>query len=150
MTANFIDSKTQESFQNQTSSQVVETLASRHGMTADAMPTSTLVGRYYEMDHEWIGVNSFYRTTTEWNLMCSLAQKERYDIWVTGTTVHFHPTTAVDPNPYLVLWDETGPFSNAIEITAERAMSFAKDIVVSVRSWHSRNGKAYEAHSGES
>jgi len=142
MTANFIDTKTQQTYQNLTASQIVEKLAGEHGMTADVTPTTTLVGRYYEIDHERIGAGEFTRTTTEWNLMCSFAQKEGFDIWVTGTTVHFHPTVPEDPNPFVVLWDQGRFFSNAIEITVDRALTFAKDIIVVVQSWDSRTGKS--------
>lgn len=142
MTANFIDTKTQETYQNLTSSQIVEKLAAEHGMTADVTPTTTLVGRYYEMDHERIGSGAFTRTTTEWNLLCSFAQKEEFDIWVTGTTVHFHPVVPEDPNPFVVLWDKDRLFSNAIEITVDRALTFAKDIVVVVQSYDSKTGRS--------
>lgn len=148
-TAAFIDNKTQQSYQNMTSSQIVETLASSHGLEADVTPTTTPVGRYYEVDHERIGAGEFTRTTTEWNLICSLAAHEEYDVWVTGNTIHFHPKSARNQDPYLVVFDRATPYSNAVEITAERSLSFSKDITVVVKSFSSRQGRAYSAHSGQ-
>lgn len=138
----FIDAKTQRSFLNQTSSQVVQTLASEHGLIADVTPTPTLVGRYYEIDHERINGTSFQRTTTEWNLMVSLAQHEQYDLFVTGNVIHFHPKTPRDADPYLLIWDKANLYSNAIELTVQRSLTFAKDIIVVVRSWNSKTQKS--------
>ena len=143
LTAYFIDAKTQETFINQTSSQVVQTLAARHGLTADVTPTTTLVGRYYGDDHERISLNEFTHTTTEWNLLCSLAQHEQFDVYVTGTTIHFHPSTKQDSNPWVVQWDASLPSMNGVSLDLERSMSMAKDVVVVVRSWNGRQGKGF-------
>jgi prophage tail gpP-like protein len=59
MTAVLTDAKIQKTYQNLTSSQVVKELAASHGMSADVTPTTTLVGRYYEIDHEYIGLNAY-------------------------------------------------------------------------------------------
>jgi phage protein D len=90
LSAYLIASKVQETFQNQTSSQIAQTLAARHGLIADVTPTTTLVGRYYQIDHEQIGAGDFTRATTEWNLVFILAQYENFDVWVTGSTLN-HP-----------------------------------------------------------
>jgi len=142
LTSYFIDTKTQETYANKTSSQIVEILAEKHGLTADVTPTTTLAGRYYGDDHERMTLNEFSRTTTEWNLMCSLAQHEQFDIWVEGTTVHFHPTTPPDSNPWELVWMPDGwvgnqPWMNGVKLTMERSMVMAKDVVVVVRSWNS-------------
>lgn len=147
LTAYFIDNKTHETFINQTSSQVAETLAARHGMTADVVPTSTLVGRYYQIDHDRLSSNDFVRTTTEWNLLCNLAQHEDYDVWVTGTVLHFKPRTPLNQDPYIVVWDQQNIASNAINLTTQRSMNFAKDIVVVVRSWNSSQSNSITAFS---
>jgi hypothetical protein len=143
LTSRFIDNRTQETFLNKTSSQVVETLAARRGLTADVTSTSTLVGRYYVQDHDRISMGDFSRYTTEWNLLCSLAQHEQFDIWVTGTTVHFHPSTKPDDDPYLLVWDESQRRSNGISIKLDRSLTVAKDVVVAVRSWRSSEGRGF-------
>lgn len=145
-TATLIDNKTNYTFQNLTASQVVQQVGAQFGFDLDVTPTTTLVGRYYEMDHERIGAGEFTHTTTYWNLLCSFAAKEQYDIYVTGNTLHFNPTTPPDSDPYVVVWDQSGPYSNAIEITTERSLTYAKDVVVVVRSWDSKTGKAVIAY----
>ena len=149
----FIDAKTNEAFVNKTSSQVVQALAARHpGMTADVTPTTTLVGRYYGADHERLTFNTFTRTTTEWNLMCSLAQHEGFDIFVTGNTVHFHPSTPPNSTPWELVWSGGGwtgaaPWMSGVSLSTERSMTMAKDVVVVVRSWSSKQGRGFTKYS---
>lgn len=148
-----IDAKTQETFANQTSSQVATILAQRHGLTPDVAGTSTIVGRYYSADHDHIARNQFTRTTTEWNLLVQLAQHEGFDVWVTGTTLHFQPATPANADPYLIIrqTDANGvPFSNAINLTLERSLTLAKDVTVVVHSWRSREGRGFSKYSPSS
>ncbi len=155
LTAKFIDTKTNRTYLNQTSSQLVQQLAQKHRLTADVTPTTTLVGRYYGDDHEKLTLNQFSRTTTEWNLMCSLAQHEGFDIWVTGNTVHFHPSTPPNSNPWELIWQPPGwqgnaPWMNGVSLSAERAMTMAKDVVVVVRSWDSLQARGFTRYSPSS
>lgn len=142
LTARFIDAKTRQTFQNQTSSQVVQTLAGNHQMTADATTTDTPIGRYYSADHTRMTLNSMTETTNEWDLLTFLAEQEGFDVWVTGTTVHFHPTTQPNSDPYDVVISDNGQ-CNAVSITLERSLALAKDIVVAVRSWNSKQRKGF-------
>ena len=66
---------------------------------------------------------------------------------MTGTTVHFHPTTAPNSDPYDVIISDNGQ-CNAISITLERSLSLAKDIVVAVRSWNSKQRKGFTVFNG--
>lgn len=146
LTSRFIEAKTQETFRNQTSSQVATTLAGRHGLTADVVATNTLVGRYYVQDHDHLKHGEFTRTTTEWDLLTYLAGLEGYDVWVSGTTLHFKPATKPDATPWLVQWsvDEASvPVSNAIELSLVRNLTLASDLTVEVKSWNSRKGKGF-------
>ena len=146
LTSRFIEAKTQETFRNQTSSQVATTLAGRRGLTADVVATTTLVGRYYVQDHDHLKHNEFTHTTTEWDLLTYLAGLEGYDVWVSGTTLHFKPATKPDATPWLVQWsvDEASvPVSNAIELSLVRNLTLASDLVVEVKSWNSRKGKGF-------
>lgn len=150
LTAYFIDAKTHETFLNQTASQMAQTLAARHGMQADVTATSTLLGRYYDIDHDRVSAGDFVRTTTEWNLLCNAAQFEDFDVWVTGTTLHFHPRSSLNTDPYVVVWDQSNITSNTIALTVRRSMNFAKDIVVVVRSWNSAQSKSISAYAPSS
>ncbi len=150
LSAYFIDTQTQNAYVNQTSSQIVRKLAEQHHMTADVTPTTTLVGQYYGADHEIVSLNQFSHPTTEWNLLCSLAQHEQFDIYVTGNTLHFHPSTPPNSTPWDLIWSGgswTGQVAwmNAMTLSMERSMTMAKDVVVVVRSWDSRSKAAVTA-----
>jgi phage protein D len=140
----FIEAKTQETFLNQTSSQVAQTLATRHGMTADVDPTTTLVGRWYEIDHDHITLGQFSRTTTEWDLLAYLAGREGFDLYVTGTTLHFRQPVASTAPAWPVRIQPGQPVvANVTDLRLERALTLAKDIEVWVRSWSAKQGRGF-------
>jgi hypothetical protein len=146
LTALFIDSPTQESFANQTASQIATQLAARKGLVANVTPTTTLVGRYYQSEHDRITLNQFSQATTEWDLLIWLAQEEGFNVWVSGNALNFMP--AVDPvMPDLVL--QTGGIpplygvANLTHLRMERSLTLARDIVVTVKSWNSRQQQAF-------
>ena len=153
LTSQFIDTKTRNTYQNQTSSQVVQALVAQlpsqglTPMTADVTPTTTLIGRYYAADHVRVTNNQFGYAVSEWDLMCGLAEKEGFDIWVTGTTLHFHPS--VDPSgadPYSIVWSENPRWSNVETLSMERSLVLATDVVVAVQSWSSENAKGFTVY----
>lgn len=151
LSARLIDNKTVEAFKNKTASEVAETLAARRGLTPDVKATTSKVGRLYEIDHDRIQHDQFSTAHTEWDLLTMLAQSEGYDVWVTGTTLHFQPLVAIDQqNPYEVVWsasDGQVPWSNAMGIKLERSLTLAKDVVVAVRSFNSQKKTGFTMYS---
>lgn len=143
LSGRFLDSKTAEKFQNQTASQIATTLAKRHGLAADVTPLATRAGTYYEIDHAVLT-----REQTEWDLLVYLAEKEGFDVWVTGTTLHFHPSGATEA-PYLIAWSEPNSVdgatfaSNALDIRLQRSQTLAQDVIVVVRSWNQKQQKGF-------
>ncbi len=143
LTAVFIESRIQQSFANQTASDIATTLAGNHNLQAVVTPTTTPVGRYYNSEHDRITLDQFSRATTEWNLLVWLAEREGFDVFVQGTTLYFQP-----PNPASVpaLTLSANPESgnaNVLDIVMERALTLAGDISVTVKSWNSRQGAAF-------
>lgn len=143
LSARLIDARTQESFQNQTASQVAEKLAERHGLTPDVQSTSTLVGRYYSQDHAHVTGSQFSRTRTEWDVLVYLAQHEQFDVWVTGSTLHFKPGVKPGGDPWLAVWTESPHKANVMTLGLSRSLTLAPDVVVKVRSWNSRHAKGF-------
>ncbi len=144
LTARLIETRTQETFANQTSSQIAQTLAARHGMTADITTTTTPVGVYWQFEHDHITLDSFSRSISEWDLLVTLAGHEGFDVWVTGTTLHFRPPPAtLDATAVLQLTASvTGP-ANLISLQLDRALTLARDIEVVVKSWNSRQAQSF-------
>ncbi len=144
LSAAFIDNKTAEKFQNQTSSQIAQTLAIRRGLDSNVTATTTLAGTYYDIDHTVLT-----QEQTEWDLLVYLAQQEGFDVWVSGTTLNFQPPPVSTNPPYLLLWSEPGDgtfASNAVDLKLQRSETLAKDIDVVVRSWNQKQQRAFTVH----
>jgi phage protein D len=140
LSAVFIDAKTTEKFQNQTSSQVAATLAARHGLQANIAETKTRVGTFYAVDQ----VN-LTREQSEWDLLIFLAQHEGFDLWVSGNTLNFQPSLDLDiVSPYLMIYsDSPSQYASVTNLKLERSQTLARDIIVVVRSWNQAQEKAF-------
>jgi len=135
LSAGLIEARTQETFANRTSSEIATILAGRHGLAANVQATTTPVGRYWELEHDSLTLNAAGRSTTEWDLLVTLAKREAFDLWVSGTTLNF-VSQAYGPIPAVL------PLTSVQSLRLERALTFAGDIAVTVKSWHSRAGSA--------
>ena len=136
LTARLLDARTQETFSNQTASQIAETLAARHGLIPDITSTSTLAGRYYSAEHDRITLGQFSRATTEWDLLTFLAGREGFEVYVSGQTLTFAPlpTTA----PVLVLTP-----AQCLDLQLRQVLTLARDLEVTVKSWNTRQQAAF-------
>ena len=144
LTARLIEARTQESFSNRTASEIATLLAQRRGLTADVTQTTTPVGRYWQLQRDRITLDQFSRATTEWDLLVTLAGLEGFDVWVTGTTLHFRPARAPQ-GPGFTLRATAGPLgrANVTGLRLERALTLARDIEVVVKSWNARQQQAF-------
>ncbi|MBU6448049.1 MAG: hypothetical protein KGQ26_00335 [Rhodospirillales bacterium] len=137
-TALLIDAEISESFLNQTGSQVAETIALRHGLTPNVTQTAQLVGQYYQIDHARNALNVGSRATTEWNLLCGLAEAEQFGVSVSGGALNFGPMTSTTQKP----------------VTPESFTELQVDLVtmlptaVAVRSWNTRSKRIVEQSAG--
>ncbi|WP_149113181.1 phage late control D family protein [Limnoglobus roseus] len=137
LSAQLIDSKTAEKFVNQSSSQIAETLAKRHGLTPAVQATTTKAGTFYDIDNVVLT-----QEQTEWDLLVYLAGREGFDVWVSGNTLYFQPPPVNTAPPYILAWSEP-PNSNAIDIHLTRSQTLAKDIIVKVQTWNQQQQKSF-------
>jgi phage protein D len=137
LSAQLIETRTEETFSNRTSSEIASLLANRHGLTPNVVQTTTPVGRYYQDEHDRITLGQFSRSTTEWDLLVFLALQEGFDVSVAGTTLNFFPSNNAVQVPYLVT-----P-ANCIDLRLDRCLTLAKNIEVIVKSWNSRQKSAF-------
>jgi phage protein D len=137
LTALLIENRTQETFANRTSSEIATLLAERHNLTPIVTTTTTPVGRYYQNEHDRIVLNQFSRSMTEWDLLIFLAGQEGFDVFITGTSLVFQPATSTSAAPYTVVPAQLQ------ELRLERSLTLARDIVVTVKSWNSRQQNAF-------
>jgi phage protein D len=137
LSTKFLNTKTASSFQNQTSSQVIEQLAASQGLTANAQATTTPIGKYYQIDH-----NKLTAGTTQWDLITYLAQKEDFYAWVSGTTLNFQPSSVVQGTPISVQWDPATMTATAngpvVSLKTTRNLLLASDVKVVVDTWNHR------------
>jgi len=134
LSAMLIEAQAGETFANRTASEIVEVVAVRHGLTPDATPTSTPVGRYYQDQHDRLTLEQFARATTEWDLLAFLAVQEGFDLFMEGTRLRFGPPTG-DIAMTLRVEDCLG-------LECEHALGLSREIEVTVRSWGTRAGAA--------
>ncbi len=129
LAARLIDAEISEPFVNQTSSQIAEIIAARHGLTAQVAPTATPVGQYYELDHARYALGIGARASSEWNLLAWLAEIETFALSVTGTTLIFGPWPQAEPSLINL--------SDLMTLTLDVATTVPSNAVV--KSWNSRN-----------
>lgn len=145
-----IDTKTQAAYTNQTSSQIVQTIIGNHSQLAagNIVATSTPVGKYYQTDHDRIQLDNFHRQTTEWDLLTYLAGVEGYDLFMTGNKLNFQPSAVEGSTPPYVIQLQPGQGTqptklNVLRVNMQRALTLAKDIEVTVKSWNSKHKSAF-------
>lgn len=137
LAAALIEARTQETFSNRTSSEIAVILAGRHGLTPIVTSTTTPVGRYYQDEHDRITLNQFSRATTEWDLLTFLADHEGFDVFVQGQNLYFQPPMAL-MSPVLVLQPPM-----LMQLQLQRSLTLARDMIVTVKSWNSRQQNAF-------
>ena len=135
LSAALIEARTQETFANRTSSEIATLLAQRHGLQPDVTQTTTLVGRYYAAEHDSITLDQFSRTTTEWDLLVFLARQEQFDVGVQGSTLSFNPPSQTQT--------ATLAPGDLISLRAERSLTLSGSIQVTVKSWNTRQQRAF-------
>ncbi|MBW4024939.1 MAG: hypothetical protein HIU92_17720 [Proteobacteria bacterium] len=140
-TALFIDALSAETFANRTSSAIVQTLAVRHGLTPVVTETATPVGRYYQEGHDLFSLHQASQTITEWDLLSALAAAEGFDLYVQDQSLFFAPPLS-NALPAVWRWMPGGTAATTLTtLQMERSLALAKDIVVTVQSWNSRQAQ---------
>ncbi len=137
----FIDALSAETFSNNTSSEIAQTLALRHGLTPIVTATTTPTGRYYQDGHNLSSLHRSSKTVTEWDLLSGLAELEGFDVFVQDSSLFFSPPAAAGL-PTVWQWMPGGAAASTMTtLQMERNLALAQDIVVTVQSWNSRQAQ---------
>lgn len=136
LTGRLLDARTQETFANQTASEIAKTLAARHSLTPVVTATTTLAGRYYGAEHDRLVLGQFSRATTEWDLLTFLAAQEGFEVFVAAQTLYFQPLSQTATPTILTPGD-------CLSLSLERALTLARDLEVTVKSWNTRHQAAF-------
>lgn len=137
LSAKLIEAHSQMTFSNQTSSEIAMAVAERHGLIPNITTTDNIVGRYYQNEHDRITLDQYSATTTDWDLLASLARNEGFALSVTGTVLNFGPSTPSMMVPYTIT-----P-ADCISLALERHLSLSAEIEVTVKSWNSHQKNAF-------
>lgn len=127
-TSILIDANLDQSFVNQSASDIAVEIAKKYGMTANVCGTSSLVGQYYQIDHTKIGLNIGSKTGTTWDLLCKIAVPEDCIVFVTNDTLNF---TKINFNVHEYLYPSD---FMSLDVDIISALPDA----VQVKSWNSR------------
>lgn len=133
LSALLIDSRVDETFANRTSSEIAIDLAGRHGLKVDADRTETLVGRYYQSEHDRVTTGRFSKVTSEWDLLAFLAGREGFGVFMDGEVLRFGRSggESVMLRP-----------SDCTNVSLEHSGRMMRAIEVTVRSWDQRGAEA--------
>lgn len=135
LAATLQDNAANDVFSNLTSSEIATTLALRRGLIPVVAPTIALAGRYYHNDASQLVCNQFNGASTEWDVLAFLARCEGFELFVSGTSLHFQPRLPTTPSVVLTPDD-------LIEIRLRRRLRMSGDISVTVKSWNSKQNEA--------
>lgn len=147
LTALLIDIKTANTYQNQTASEIATILANQVGLTPVVTATKTPVGQFYAMDHVKVTSGDLSSSITAWDLLVWLAQQSGFDVFVEGESLYFQPAADETAPTFAINTSRVGGMavSDVMGLTMKRSFTLAKDIQVTVKSWHSGRKSATTA-----
>lgn len=145
--AKLLDNRIGEVYKNQTVAQVVAMIAARRGLTAQVTGGGQILATFYEIDKARLSGDR-----TEWDVICWLAQEMQSTVWVSGTVIYFAPLPSPSTvTPYPIAWTPPTPKATrsapVVDLKCERALTLARDVQVTVQSWHKGQKKAFKATS---
>jgi phage protein D len=126
-----ISSGYQNSFCNQTASEIAGQIAQRHGFDQDIVATSAMVGSYQSSTYNKVLLNTHSRITSEWDILTQLATSEGFELFVSGTTLVFAPLASLQTNN----WTISNDYVKSIKFHKVCPLSGQTSIVV--KSWNS-------------
>lgn len=142
-TADLIETRIAEKYPNKTASEIATIMADKVGLTPEVTATTKRVGTYYGAEHA-----SLADETTAWNLLTYLAERESFDVYVTGTKLVFGPPPdEASASKWTLVYtpgeqDAPAPQASVMNLQLTKSLTIAREIVVKVISWHSGKKKA--------
>ena len=147
-----IDTAVSQSFQNQTSAEIVTQLAAAAGLETNVVSTGSFSGQFYQIDHARSALQAFTRFANAWDVICELAAAENYSCSVTGQTLNFVPAASTAGQQIVfdlaTLVPGGGGAFGLTELRLDRRFSLEAGVQVTVRSWNSRQKTTVERSVG--
>ena len=139
-----IDSTYQDSFCNQTASEIANSIAARHGFNSNVFTTSRMVGTYQDNSYNQFLLNSHSHITSEWDLLTQLARSEQFELFVDGNVLVFAPSISLPRNNTLI------DVGEVIGIRFHKNLPLSDQTTLTVKSWNSWLGLALYHSDGQS
>ena len=135
-----------QNFVNQTSSEIVATLAGAAGLAVEADATETIVGQFYQLEHSRSSLNAFTRFATSLDIVTYLAQLEGFDCFVQDQTLFFLAQGSETQNTLIDVANLASFGAPAVtRLRFDRRTAFDAGAQITVKSWNSRQRAAVEA-----
>jgi hypothetical protein len=134
------DQRTFSTLPNQTASEMATTIAQQNGLIADVTPTKRIIGRYYDADYAQTQSGDGNSASNLWDLLCKIGSGDGVVPYVFGNTLYFNPQASSPAilSAYFNRDSRGGVIANIEGMTLERHLTYARDVVVTVTSWHSK------------
>ena len=126
-----VNSTYEDSFCNQTASEIVASIAGRHGFTPNITTTSTMTGSYQSDNYNQVLLNAHSRITSEWDLLIHLAKIAGFELFIDGTTLVFAPLSSL-PQNYVAI-----DRSQVKSIKFHKMCPLTDQTILTVKSWNS-------------
>lgn len=136
------ETRRSQKFQNQSSSDIVNKIASDHGLTAAATSLSAFAGKIYTQDTVHLTLNR-----SDHEILSDLAEREGFRWYVDQNTLYFEPKTS-QANSFALKWCPPGvvaPYGVASfsDLRTSRNMTAAKPHRMNVNSWNHKDKQKY-------
>ena len=144
-TAKLLETKTTEKWQNHTTSEIVNDIAGRVGLSADIqVADADKVGLIFKDDYNRISDQDVL-----YNVLVRLAQREGNAVFVKKDRLVFKPADQLGGGSFTIQYVAPTPQSyaqgNFTTLKASRNLASAKNVKVNVKSWQHKQEKVIES-----
>ncbi len=137
LSSRLIDTSPEQDFVNQTAAEIVTSIASKHGLVANVVPTVGMTGRFYGDNFTRLSISKFSRNRSEWDLVVQLARECEYDVYVSGQVLNFQPATLSNEAASVLTPDMLS------SLRVERTLWISDSPAVQMSTWSSQDLAVY-------
>jgi len=145
--ADLIDNKSTEKFNNLSPDQIVKQIASRRGITVDADAVSSKGGKIFQIDYA-----KLTHRASEWTVITQLADLSGMVAYMTGGVLYFKPIDEQLPVLDVVYVPPTAASyanGNFMTLKTSRNLILGRPVNVKVQTWNHKESKRYEYQSSD-
>jgi len=139
LSASLIDAKTPADYQNQSPSEIVQTICQRHGLTPAVAAATCFAGRFYSQDSTVVSLSQYTALSSDWDILVYLGQTLGFDLFVLGNTLYFQPCISAAETPQYV-WA-----GGLLDLSMSRLLPLSGGSAVTISSWNSALGTSVTA-----